>query len=92
MIIRILNEGQYSLNGHILSTLDELDSQLTEAIASNNESAFHQTFSQMLATVRSGGERLSDYTLSESELILPAPDTTIKEAQLLFTGKLDDLT
>lgn len=92
MIIRILNEGQYNLNGNDLSTLDELDSQLTEAIASNNESAFRQTFSQMLATVRNSGERLSDYTLNESELVLPAPDTTLKEAQLLFTGKMEGLT
>jgi len=92
LIIRILNEGQYSLDGNGLSTLDQLDSQLTEAIASNNEEAFQQTFSQMLTTVRNSGERLSDYTLTESELVLPAPDTTLKEAQMLFAGKMEGLT
>ncbi|MEW5954111.1 MAG: hypothetical protein AB1815_10385 [Bacillota bacterium] len=86
MIIRILNEGQYQLDGNSLSNLGNLDHQLTEAIARNNDSEFRQTFGQMLDTVRTGGQRLPDYTLAESDLILPAPDTTLQEAQRLFSS------
>lgn len=85
MIIRILNEGQYQLDGDQLTRLGQLDHRLTEAIASYDESGFRQTFEEMMDTVRKGGRRLPDGALAESELVLPAPDTTLDEAQRLFT-------
>lgn len=87
MIIRILNEGQYQLNGNGLAHLGDLDQRLTQAIASNSDPEFQQAFSQMLDTVRTGGVRLSDCTLAESDLVLPAPDTTLQEAQQLFSSR-----
>ncbi|MDD3893916.1 MAG: hypothetical protein PHU36_02710 [Syntrophomonadaceae bacterium] len=90
MIIRILNEGQYQLDGNQLTRLSELDHRLTEAIAGYDESDFRQTFEEMLNTVRKGGMRLPDDVLAESELVLPASDTTLDEAQRLFTDQVID--
>lgn len=87
MIIRILNEGQYQLEGDPLTRLGELDHRLTEAIANSNDSGFRQTFEEMLDTVRKDGRRLPDDALAESELVLPSPDTTLDEAQRLFTDE-----
>ena len=88
MIVRILNEGQYKLRGDYLVRLDELDHRLTGAIASGDDTQFREAFAEMLDTVRSGGQRLPDGALAESDLVLPAPDATMKDVQLLFTDNI----
>ena len=91
MILRILNEGQYQLTGDKLAQLDMLDNQLTEAIANCNNANFQETFNEILDTVRNDGKRLPDDALAKSDLILPAPDTTLSEAQQLLTGNIIDV-
>jgi len=86
LIIRILNEGQYELDGEQLSRLDELDHRMTEAVACGNEPFFQKTLDEMIDAVRNGGARLPDDALTESHLVLPPPDTTLSEARRLFSG------
>jgi len=85
VIVRILNEGQYRLDGEHLTRLGELDQRLTEAVAGSNDIHFRQALDEMLNTVRQGGMRLPKNVLAESELVLPAPDATLAEVQQLFT-------
>jgi hypothetical protein len=84
VIVRILGEGQYDLEGEALQRLKELDRQLFAVVAAADAAAYRQAFDRVLALVR-GGQRLSDQHLVESDLILPAPDTDLEAARRLFT-------
>ncbi len=40
MIVRILHEGQFDIDGRDLDTLNDLDNQLVTAVAAGNEQQF----------------------------------------------------
>ncbi|GFN24209.1 MAG: hypothetical protein IMW96_03135 [Thermoanaerobacteraceae bacterium] len=86
MIIRILTEGQYRLKNEALSELDKLDDELLEAIANNDEEGFNRRFCEVLTLIRDRGTKVEDTELVESDLVLPAPDTTLEEARELFAA------
>ncbi len=87
MIVRILNEGQYSLRGIYLDRLNKLDNQIVSVLASRDEKAFRNLLGEMLDVVRQRGKPLPVDELVESDLILPSPDITLQEAKRLFTGE-----
>ncbi len=86
MIVRILTEGQYSLPSAQLDQINEIDNKLVDAVASGDRKEYHQLFAKMIETVREKGKPLGPEALTESQIILPAPDTTLDEAKSLFTG------
>ena len=87
MIIRIATEGQYNLPGSFVDQLNEIDNQLVEAVEAADRSGFDSLLKQMLDLVREHGSPLPVEELVESDLILPTPDTTLEEAQILFVGE-----
>ena len=87
MIIRITTEGQYNLPGSFIDLLNEIDNQLVEAVETADRSSFVDLLKQMLDVVWEHGSPLAIDELVESDLILPAPDTTLEEAQVLFVGE-----
>ncbi|WP_258360060.1 PspA-associated protein PspAA [Moorella sulfitireducens] len=84
MIIRILTEGQYRLTGEALAELDRLDDRLLDALETGNPEEYESSFREVLSLIRGRGMRIPDTELVESDLILPAPDTTFEEALDLF--------
>lgn len=86
MIIRIATEGQYELAGEALNELDRQDDYLLDALAAGDSQGFVDRFHKVLSLIRERGRKLSDTELAESELILPAPDTTFEQAKKLFTA------
>ncbi len=87
MIIRILTEGQYNLPGSELDQLNDIDNQLVEAVEEEDQAKFEQLLKQMLDLVRQKGTAVPVDELIESDLILPEPDITLKEAEELFVGE-----
>ena len=87
MIVRISSEGQYYLPGAVIDRLNEIDNQLVEATASEDQAAFETLLKQMLDLVRENGEPVPVDELVESDLILPEPDLTLREAEELFVGE-----
>ena len=90
MIVRISTEGQYELRGRLIAELDEADNDILRAVEAGDEKAFRAALERVLAIVRRG-RRLADHELVESDLILPAPDTTLAEAARLFAGYPESL-
>jgi hypothetical protein len=84
VIIRVLHEGQYEVEGQALQRVDELDSQIFEAVADGNQGRYEQLFGQVLEAVRRDGKPLAADDLRPSELILPAADSTLEEVRSLF--------
>ncbi|MGB9791343.1 MAG: PspA-associated protein PspAA [Thermacetogeniaceae bacterium] len=91
MIIRILTEGQYRLEGEALAELDRIDNSLLDALQKGDEAEFLKRLEEVVSFVKKRGEPLPDSELVESDLIIPAPDTTLEEARELFTSYPRDL-
>jgi hypothetical protein len=87
VIVRIATEGQYRLPDEDAERLNALDNDAVEAVDAGDEDRFHALFEEMLALVRSDGERLPEDELVESDVILPPPDLTFVEAQQEFVGE-----
>ena len=87
MIIRITTEAQYNLPGSFLDELNDIDNQLVGAVEAVDKNSFEKLLSRMLTLVRQNGSVLPIDELVESDLILPSPDTTLEEAQILFVGE-----
>lgn len=83
MIIRILSEGQYEVDGSRLKQIQALDEELMDAMVKHDQKTFHRVFEEIVNIVRSGTP-LDSSQLVESDLILPAADISMKEAQKLF--------
>ncbi|MCY0878060.1 MAG: hypothetical protein OWU84_03830 [Firmicutes bacterium] len=83
MIVRILSEGQYRVDGETLEAIKRLDDELMEALTLDDAERFQRLLHEVATLVRSG-EALHAEHLTESDLILPAPDTTLDEAKKLF--------
>ncbi|HBG22844.1 MAG: hypothetical protein PHX16_06355 [Syntrophaceticus sp.] len=92
MIIRVLTEGQYKVSGGALSELDTLDDTLLDAVEADDESKFTAALHNVVSFVQTNGAKLPDEELVESDLIIPTPDTSLKEARELFTNYPRDLT
>jgi hypothetical protein len=91
MIVRIMGEGQYELKGSALAELDEMDDVLLSAVKKGAPKGFDEALESVLSLVRSRGVRKADSFLGESDLILPAPDMSLQEAQELFEEYPADL-
>jgi hypothetical protein len=85
MVVRILHEGQYDVGAESLDELNTLDQEAFDAVAEGNEAGFRQVFGRILTLVREQGKPLGVEDLRPSELILPAPDSTMDEVRSLFT-------
>jgi len=86
VIIRILSEGQYRLGGEALVELDRLDDFLLDAVSAGNEKEFTTRLQEVVELVKNRGTKVPDSELVESDLIIPAPDTSLEEAKELFAS------
>lgn len=83
MIVRIMSEGQYEVDGDKLDTLRRADEALLEAVQEGLQDAFHEHLQDAIRVVRSGA-RVDLHVLKESDLVLPSADMTVQEARQLF--------
>ena len=84
MIIRVLHEGQYDLADEPIQRINGLDERLFQAVVEGNSGAFGSLLEQVLAIVREEGHMLATEDLRPSDLVLPAPDSTMDEVRALF--------
>ncbi len=87
MIIRITTEGQFNLPGSFVDELNELDNELVEAVEAADRRGYDRLLKKMFDLVREKGSPLPIDEIVESDLILPEPDPTLEEAQVLFVGE-----
>jgi hypothetical protein len=87
MIVRISSEGQYNLPGSFIDQLNDVDNELVEAVEAEDQAVYETLLKRMLDLVRDNGTPVPVDELVESDLILPEPDLTLREAEELFTGE-----
>jgi hypothetical protein len=86
MIVRISTEGQYRVESKVIDKLNEIDNQLVNVVAKGDEAEFERLFCQMIDMVRREGKPVPVEELVESDVILPAADTRLHEAQRFFAA------
>ena len=87
MIVRILGEGQFSVDDAATAELNQFDSDLETAVNRNDEAAFADALTRMLAQVRTHGSPLPPDTLEPSDLILPSEDSSMDEVRRMLTDE-----
>ena len=85
MIVRVMGEGQFRLEGDAVGRLNELDDRAQEALERDDESELDRYLEEMVALVKRDGERLPDDDLSPSEAIVPPSDMTLAETKKFFS-------
>jgi phage shock protein A len=81
--VRILGEGRYAIPDTLEPALDGIDQALEKAVAQGDESSFKLLISQLTELIKANGKQLDD-TAAGTDLVVPAPDTTLSEAKKLF--------
>ena len=81
MIARIMTENQYRLSEEDAAKMDRLDDPLDEAINSGDDLAFATALEKVLNFVREHGVVVPVDEVVPSDVIIPAPDMTVQEAQ-----------
>ena len=87
MIVRILGEGQFSVDDAATAELNRLDAELTAAVEHNDEAAFAAALAGMLGQVRTQGSPLPADSLEPSDLILPDKDSSMDDVRRLLTDE-----
>ena len=91
MIVRILNEGQWQLSGEAMRGLNSFDDAVEEAVASGDQDELTKALHALLDRIRTTGTRVPDEELEDSDLILPAADSTLEEVQQLLSESEEGL-
>ena len=87
MIVRIFGDEQYRLADGDHTRLHELDNECVAAIDAGDTDRFHKTYAELLALIRTEGEKLADDELAPSDLMLPPEDISLEEARESFHGE-----
>ncbi|MFN8556357.1 MAG: hypothetical protein U0531_03055 [Dehalococcoidia bacterium] len=86
MIVRIMFEGQFEIKGATLDELNDVDNQIVDAIAANDEDKFRTLMARLHQVVIAKGRRVPAEDIVESDIILPPSDATMDEVQDMFSG------
>ena len=87
MIVRISSEGQYKVDGELIKKLDDIDNRIVNVCSQDDSLEFKRLLDEMLDLVRVEGKALPVTDLVKSDVVLPAPDTTLEEAKEMFCGE-----
>jgi hypothetical protein len=85
VIVRILGEGQFSVDAAATAELNRLDAELEKAVNSSDDAAFAAALRGLIDQVRAQGSPLPTDSLEESDLILPHPDSSMDEVRKMLT-------
>lgn len=84
MIVRILGEGQWKVDDAAVADLNELDAAVERAVASDDQAELSAALNTLLGEVRGKGVAVPDDALQDSDLILPAADSTVADVRALL--------
>jgi hypothetical protein len=87
VIVRILGEGQFSIDDAATVELNKLDTVLEDAVNRGDDAEFSAALTALLARVRAEGSPVPADTLEPSDLILPPPDASMEEVRKMLTDE-----
>jgi hypothetical protein len=87
VIVRISGLGQFELDDNGGQRMQELDTELTEALHAGNEPRFHELLRSTVSFIRETGKEVPHDTVVPSNVIVPPEDISMSEAQDFFTDE-----
>lgn len=84
MIVRILNEGQWELADAEVRELNPLDDAVEQAVGADDQDQLAAALAGLLDRIRDAGTPVPDDDLRDSDLILPAADSTVADVRALL--------
>jgi hypothetical protein len=91
MIVRILNEGQWRLTDDAVQGLNSFDDAVEQAVTAADQDQLTTALHTLLDRIRTTGTRVRDEELEDSDLILPAADSTLDEVRQLLSESEEGL-
>jgi PspAA-like protein len=91
MIVRILNEGQWRLTDDAIRGLNSFDDAVEQAVTAGDQDQLTSALHRLLDRIRLTGTQVPDEELEDSDLILPAADSTIEEVRQLLSESEEGL-
>ena len=91
MIVRILDEGQWRVDDGALTDLNRLDDAVEDAVSTDDEAELAGALRALLDEVRTTGTPVPDDELADSDLILPAADSSLEEIRALLSSSDEGL-
>ena len=88
-IVRIMGEGQFTVNGRTLKELSKIDNSIVQLVSRerSDDTEFKHRLRQLNAIVEKKGRPLDPKEIIQSDIILPSVDLSIDEAKKLFRGE-----
>jgi chromosome condensin MukBEF complex kleisin-like MukF subunit len=87
MIVRVMGEGQWRVDGDIQQRLNELDDEVARALEAGDEETMRAKLRELADEVKAKGEKLADEDLHPSDAIVPPDDLSLDEARELLSGE-----
>lgn len=84
MIVRILGEGQFRVDGDAATKLTALDKDLDAAVRDDTQASFTAALHAAVALVRTEGTPLAPDEIVTADYILPFSDATVDEVRKLL--------
>ena len=81
MIVRVMEEGQYRLDDAHAAEFERLDGDLLSSVNRKDQLGFTISLSRLLQFVRTQGQRVPNIEIVPSDMIIPAEDMTLADAQ-----------
>ena len=93
MIVRLMGEGQYTIDDSVRDQLNAMDDDAMAALEANDEERLDAKLQEMWDLVQSQGRALPADDLSPSDVLIPPADLTLEETRELFQdgGLIPDL-
>lgn len=85
MIVRILSEGQWRIDGDAHSALNSLDDAVEAAVAAGDQEQLGVALRSLHDQVRALGQAVADDEITDSDLILPDVDASLDDVRALLS-------
>ena len=88
-IVRIMGQGQFTVDGKTLKKLNALDNDIVEFVSQerSDDAEFRRKLVQLSDMVVKHSKPLDPKAIIQSDIILPSADLSIDEAKRLFKGE-----
>jgi hypothetical protein len=87
MIVRILGEGQFEVEGSLADHLNAIDNKIVEHVRKGDQKEFKRDLARLISTIKEKGEPIDPVDIISSDIIVPPEDLTLEEAKKVFRGE-----
>jgi hypothetical protein len=87
MIVRILGEGQFEVEGSLVDRLNAIDNKIVEHVNKGDRKEFKKDLARLISAIKEKGEPIDPVDIVPSDIIVPPEDLTLEEARKVFRGE-----